>query len=111
MKTFLPLALLFSFSAMASVPVEDMECFSDMSDGACEVKETETSFKAKCTIDVMITLKSGEKVAASYVGNSDVQKNKFAVFLNDQVKEKAINLAGGEMFQKIQPFFSMKSCN
>lgn len=111
MKKLVALSLLFSFSSFAEVPMENIECFSDMSDGACEMKEANNSYKVHCTIDVMLTLKSGEKVQAQYEGKSNVKKNMHAVFMNDVVKEKAVTLANTEMYQKIQPFFSMKSCN
>lgn len=111
MKKLIGLLFIVTFSSFASVPLENVECFSDMTDGACEMKESQNAFKVHCTIEVMLTLKSGEKVPAQYEGRSDVKKNNYAVFMNDIVKEKAVIMANSQMYEKITPFFSMKSCN
>lgn len=109
-KFFLLICLFCSLSAWASVPVENIECFYDMSDGMCTLSETRQTYNVKCIIDVTLVLKSGDTVYAEYVGTSSVKKNRFAVFMNDVVKDKALTLAQSEMYEKIIPFFSMKYC-
>lgn len=110
MKKLIFFSLFLSFSAFGNVPVDEIECFSDMSDGICRTIESQNTFKTTCIIEVMLTLKSGERVQAVYEGKSLVEKNRHAVFLNPQVKERAESLAYSDLYGKIIPFFSLKSC-
>jgi hypothetical protein len=110
MKALGLLALFLFSSAFAKIPLEQIECFTDMSDGVCALSENKESYQGRCRIDVVLGLKTGERVEVFYEGVSIIRKNEFALFMNSMVKDKVIALAGEELFEMIKPFSTIRTC-
>jgi hypothetical protein len=111
MKAMLFLGLFVSVFSFASASLEDVACFSNMSDGECRQSQTPKSYEAECFFTVNLALKNGEKVLATYTGNSSVDKNIYALISNQVVQGRAYQMAYEKMFKQIIPFFSLKTCD
>jgi hypothetical protein len=110
MKLLVILAFFSLSSLWASVSQEEIVCFTDMSDGACSLTEDQGKFHARCLIDVVIELKTGERTKVIYEGEGKIKKNEFALLMNSTVSDRALAIANENLYKKITPFFTLKSC-
>lgn len=110
MKVLLLLSFLSSFSVFASTPLDEVVCFSDMTDGHCEMKEIDNRYQVTCSLSVILALKNGEKVNETYEGISSVKKPQYALMMNSIMMDRAVLEANSNLLVQIQPFYSMETC-
>jgi hypothetical protein len=110
MKFFIPFFLFFSFAAFGSLDTSEIVCFSDMTDGVCQVTESKDTLQGQCVIEVNVQFKNGKKELLILTGTGSVRKHQVVLFLEAQQKDQAISLAYSSLYRQIVPFLSIETC-
>lgn len=110
MRFALLLLICFSLNALGSEEFSEIACFSDMTDGACQVTEDVGIYQATCILEVSVQYTSGKKRLLVLSGTGSVRKHRVVLFLEAQQKEQAVAVAYSDLYRKIEPFFNIDSC-